>query len=103
MLAIHYMLYFLGQTIFKMEVFIMEKIYIVRLSESKRVQLFELVKRLKGSSQKERRANILLKADVDCPNWTDQDTAATFFCTRQCVENLRKRFVTEGFEAMVSS
>ncbi|MDR1140104.1 MAG: helix-turn-helix domain-containing protein [Planctomycetaceae bacterium] len=81
----------------------MEKIYIVRLSESERVQLFELVTKLKGSSQKVRRANILLKADVDGPNWTDHDIAEAFFCTRQCVENLRKRFVTEGFEVALNS
>ncbi|MDR1140828.1 MAG: helix-turn-helix domain-containing protein [Planctomycetaceae bacterium] len=73
----------------------MQKRYIVRLSESERVQLFELVKKLKGSSQKVRRANILLKADVDGPNWTDPDIAEAFFCTRQCVENLRKRLVEE--------
>jgi hypothetical protein len=85
-----------------MEFFIMEKIYIVQLSESERVHLFELVKKLKGSSQKVRRANILLKADVDGQNWTDQDIAEAFFCTRQCVENLRKRFVTEGFEVALN-
>ena len=28
----------------------------------------------------------------------EQDIADAFFCTRQCVENLRKRLVTEGFD-----
>jgi hypothetical protein len=85
-----------------MEVFIMQKRYIVRLSESERVQLFELVKKLKGSPQKVRRANILLKADVDGPNWTDQEIVNAFFCTRQCVENLRKRLVEDGFEVALN-
>jgi hypothetical protein len=85
-----------------MEVFIMQKRYIVRLSESERAQLFELVKKLKGSSQKVRRANILLKADVNGPNWTDQEIVNAFFCTRQCVENLRKRLVEDGFEVALN-
>ena len=76
----------------------MQKIYIVRLSEEERELCLAVVKKLKGTSTKVRRANILLKADADGPNWKDQDIADTFFCTRQCVENLRKRIVTEGFE-----
>jgi len=75
----------------------MQKIYIVRLSDEERETCLAVVKKLKGTSTKVRRANILLKADADGPNWKDQDIADTFFCTRQCVENLRKRLVTEGF------
>jgi hypothetical protein len=76
----------------------MRKIYIVRLSEEEREICLGIVKRLKGTSTKVRRANILLKADADGPHWKDQDIADAFFCSRQCVENLRKRLVTEGFE-----
>jgi len=76
----------------------MEKIYIVRLSDTERSQLWEVVKKLKDSPQKVKRANLLLKADADGLNWKNQDIADTFFCTRQCVENLQKRFVTEGFD-----
>jgi hypothetical protein len=68
----------------------MQKIYIVRLSEDERSVCLALVKKLKGSSQKVRRANILLKADAGGPNWKDQDIADAFLCSRQCVENLRK-------------
>ena len=46
----------------------MQKIYIVRLSEDDRSVCLALVKKLKGSSQKVRRANILLKADAGGPN-----------------------------------
>jgi hypothetical protein len=53
---------------------------------------------LKGSSQKVRRAQILLKADVRGPNWTDAKIADAFGCRVQTVENLRKRLVTEGFD-----
>jgi len=77
----------------------MKKMYIVRLSKKEREELIDVVKRLKGSSQKVRRVQILLKADVRGPNWTDEKIAQAFSCRRQTVENLRKRLVTEGFRA----
>ena len=49
----------------------MYKKYIVRLSEQERQVCQDVVKKLKGSSQKVRRAQILLKADADGSNWTD--------------------------------
>ncbi len=76
----------------------MNKKYIVRLSEGERGVCQETIKKLKGSSQKVRRAQILLKADADGPSWTDAQIAAAFNCREQTVENLRKRLVTEGFE-----
>ena len=76
----------------------MKKKYIVRLSDSEREELKAVVKKLKGSSQKVRRAQILLKADVKGPGWTDARIADAFACRVQTIENLRKRLVTEGFE-----
>lgn len=76
----------------------MEKKYIVRLSDDERKTLREVIKKLKGSSQKVRRAQILLKADADGPNWTDRKIAEAFSCRTQTVESLRQRLVTEGFE-----
>lgn len=73
------------------------KKYIVRLSKKERQQLTETVKSLKGSSQKARRARILLKADVNGPGWTDAKITEAFGCRVQTVENLRKRLITEGF------
>ena len=58
-----------------------------------------MVKKLKGSSQKVRRAQILLKADADGPAWTDKQIAEAFDCRTQTVENIRQRLVLEGFEA----
>ncbi len=75
----------------------MNKKYIVRLSKKEREELSGVLKRLKGSSQKVRRAQILLKADVRGPKWTDAKIAEAFSCRVQTVENLRKRLVTEGF------
>lgn len=76
----------------------MQKKYIVRLTAAERTTLEQIVRKLKGSSQKVRRANMLLKADADGPAWTDARIAEAFGCRRQTVENLRERLVTEGFE-----
>lgn len=76
----------------------MEKKYIVRLSLEERELLAGVVKTLKGSSQKVKRAQILLKADADGPNWPDARIAEAFSCRRQTVEEIRQRLVIEGFE-----
>ncbi len=76
----------------------MNKKYIVRLSDEERQVCQEVVKKLKGRSQKVRRAQILLKADADGPGWTDAKIAEAFNCHSQTIENLRKRLVTESFE-----
>src|SRR5258708_7937270 len=78
--------------------FLMNKKYIVRLSEQERDVCNDVIKNLKGSSQKFRRAQILLKADADGPGWPDAKIAEAFNCRVQTIENLRKRLVTEGFE-----
>jgi transposase len=76
----------------------MSKKYIARLSDEERSVCQEIIKKLKGSAQKFRRAQILLKADADGPGWTDSRIAEAFNCRVQTIENLRKRLVTEGFE-----
>lgn len=77
----------------------MNKKFIVRLSDEERSACQEVIKKRKGSSEKVRRAQILLKADADGPAWTDSRIAEAFDCRVQTIENLRKRLVTEGFEA----
>jgi hypothetical protein len=76
----------------------MRKKYVVRLSEEEREQLTGIVRKFKGTSQKVRRAQILLKADANGPDWTDQQIADAFGCRRQTVENVRQRLVERGFE-----
>lgn len=77
----------------------MLKKYVVRLTVQERRHLREVVRKLNGSSTKVRRAQILLKADADGPNWTDRRIAEAFDCRTQTVENIRQRFVCEGFDA----
>jgi hypothetical protein len=75
----------------------MRKTYLVRLTPEERQQCEAVIDKLTGTSQKVKRANILLKADADGPAWTDQQIADAFRCRRQTVENVRKKCVLEGF------
>jgi hypothetical protein len=76
----------------------MQKKYIVRLSKQERNTLREVVKKLKGGSQKARRAQILLRADAEGPAWTDSRIAEAFGCRCQTIEMIRQRFVEFGFQ-----
>ena len=75
----------------------MHKKFVVRLLDEERGVCQEIIKHLKGSSQKFRRAQILLKTDADGPAWSDVRIAEAFNCRVQTIEHLRKRLVTEGF------
>lgn len=75
----------------------MQKKYVVRLTEEERGELQQVIRKLKGGSQKVKRAQILLKADVEGPNWTDQRIADAFGCRTQTVEKIRQRLVERGF------
>jgi hypothetical protein len=76
----------------------MQKKYVVRLTDQERDELKAVVKKLKGTSQKVRRAQILLQADVHGPNWTDAQIAVAYSCQTRTVEKLRQRLVERGFE-----
>ena len=80
----------------------MKKKYVVRLTDDERATLDHVVRKLKGSSQKVRRAYVLLKADADGPGWTDARIAEAYGCRRQTVEAMRERLVTEGFQAALN-
>ena len=67
----------------------MKKLHSVRLSEAQRVECQDRVKKLEGSPQLVRRAQMLLWLDEEGQGcWTD----------RKVVEALRRRFAAEGFE-----
>jgi Homeodomain-like domain len=76
----------------------MHKKYVVGPSDSEREVLNRLVSKRRVSGQKVLRARVLLKADADGPTWTDAEIAKAFDCRTKTVENIRERFVTEGFE-----
>jgi hypothetical protein len=75
----------------------MRKKYVVRLTAEERAELAQVVGKLKGTSQKVKRAQILLKADAEGPNWSDQRIAEAFACRVQTVERVRQRLVERGF------
>jgi hypothetical protein len=75
----------------------MQKKYMVRLTDQEQDELQGIVKKLKGTSERVRRAQILLKADANGPNWTDEQIAEGFSCRTRTVEKIRQRLVERGF------
>lgn len=71
------------------------KKYIVKLEESERVSLREIVNRGKHAARKLTRARILLKADE---GWRDQAIADALETSRSTVEQVRQRFVEGGLD-----
>ena len=61
------------------------------------------MKKERGKSEKLRRAVILLKADVDDPGWNDEKISDAVGCRIRTVENVRREFVLEGFEAALAA
>lgn len=79
-----------------------EKRYIVRLSESERASLIELLSKERVAARKRRRAQILLKIDAGehGPGWTDQGAAEAFDVHVVSVKKVRQQFVLEGEGAL---
>jgi len=77
------------------EVVMSARKYIVDLTDAEREVCQDVVKKLKGTSQKVRRATLLLKSDR---GWTDAKIADALDCRTTMVEKIRKRFVECGFE-----
>jgi len=69
--------------------------YIVDLTDAEREVCQDVVKKLKGTSQKVRRSFVLLKSDR---GWTDAKIADALDSRTTTVEKIRKRFVECGFE-----
>jgi hypothetical protein len=61
------------------------KKYVVRLTDAERETLRQIAGKFKGSSQKVRRAQALLKSDADGPDWTDAKIAEALGCRTQTV------------------
>ena len=80
----------------------MKKKYIVRLTDRERNECEQVIRKLKGTAQKVRRAHILLKADADGPDWTDAKIAEAFNCRTRTVEKLRQRLVEDGLETALN-
>ena len=71
------------------------KQYIVTLTKEEKTILSEIVKKRKHSAEKRKRAQALLLAEED---YTDDMIAERTGLSRRSLEQLRQRFVEEGFE-----
>lgn len=78
------------------------KKYIVRLSDEEREYLTEIVTKGKAAAYKIKHAHILLKADADGPNQTDEEIAENIFVHRNTVSGVRQRLVEEGMESALN-
>lgn len=77
----------------------MNKKYIVRLKKEEREYVESLISSGKSPAYKIKHAYLLLQADADGPNWTDEAIAKAFHCHRNTVASVRQRFVEKGLEA----
>jgi transposase len=72
--------------------------YAVDLIDTERAVLRDIISQNKAKRSTIINAYILLKADRTC-GWTNEDIAAAYEVSTKKVEQLKKRFVEEGFEA----
>jgi transposase len=72
--------------------------YAVDLIDTERAVLREIISKNKAKRSTIINAYILLKADRTC-GWTNADIASAYEVSTKKVEQLKKRFVEEGFEA----
>ncbi len=72
--------------------------YVVRLSDEERGQLAELAARGRIAATVRQRALIVLKADADGPNWSDEQIAELVQVSLSTVHRIRQRCVEEGLE-----
>jgi len=71
--------------------------YAVDLTDTERAALREIISKNKAKRSTIVNAYILRKADRTC-SWTNADIAAAYEVSTKKVEQLKKRFVEEGFE-----
>lgn len=78
----------------------MKKVFVVRLTETERLELDGLVRKGKASALTITRARILLKADQgkDGEAQTDAQVAEALSVAAKTVFNVRRRWVEEGLE-----
>ena len=72
--------------------------YAIDLTDAERAALREILSKNKVKRSTIIHAYILLKADRAC-GWTNADIASAYDVSTKKVEQLKKRFVEEGFEA----
>jgi hypothetical protein len=77
--------------------------YIVRLTDEERYTLQQLAVGPRVARAKALQARMLLKTDVEGPNWPDGHIADAFEGGLSTIHRLRQRFVEGGLEAAPGS
>jgi hypothetical protein len=80
----------------------MRKKYIVRLSEEERTRLDKLISSGTGAARKLNHARILLKADADGPNWSDEKIREALDTSQSTIERVREAFVLNSLDAALN-
>lgn len=75
------------------------KKYIVQLTDEERATCRAILNKGRCLASRRKRARILLLTDIEGRDLKDSEVAEAVPCARATVENIRRRFVTEGFEA----
>lgn len=81
----------------------MKQKYIVKLTDTERLQLKELISSGEGSAREIRRAYILLKSDSNPgrPNWKYQAICDAYEVSSLTVYNVRKNYVEGGLKRAI--
>lgn len=77
----------------------MNKKYIIRLTPEERTELEQMTKVGKAAARKLLHARVLLKADVNGPNWTDKQISEAMDVGTATIERVRRAFVEESLKA----
>lgn len=77
----------------------MSKRYIVRLTDEERKELEKMTGSGKQAAYKIKHAQILLKSDMNGPQWSDEKIAEAFDTHVNTPRNIRQRFVEGGIQA----
>lgn len=80
----------------------MRKKYIVRLSEEEKTRLDKLISSGSGPARKLNHARVLLKADADGPNWSDEKIREALDTSQSTIERVREAFVLYGLDAALN-
>ncbi len=75
-----------------------QKKYKVTLTAEERETLTAIIKRGESKAYKVRHAQILLNADSEGDNRSDEEICQIIKCHKNTVANVRQRFVEQGFE-----
>lgn len=78
------------------------KKYVVRLKEEERTNLEKLISSGIGPARKLNHARILLKADADGPNWSDEKIREALDTSQSTIERVREAFVETGLEVALN-